>query len=93
MSDTWILLLQGMLGYAVPFKQKNKGGVKILLLEKRVLRERVEGWEVENTILKAVFPELLVLLDGSLLVCLKALSLVGEESIHCLNIQCAQCGA
>lgn len=32
-------------------------------------------------------------LDGSLLVCLKALSLVGKESIHCLNIQYLQCGA
>lgn len=48
-----------MLGYAVCFKQRSKGGVKILFLEKRVLRERIEGWEVEDTGLKAVFPELL----------------------------------
>lgn len=48
-----------MLGYAVCFKQRSKGAVKILFVEKRVLRERVEGWEVEDTGLKAVFPELL----------------------------------
>lgn len=34
-----------------------------------------------------------VLLDGTLLVFLKALSLMGKESIHCLNVQYLQYGA
>lgn len=59
-----------MLGYAVPFKQRSKGGVKMLFLEKRVLRERVEGWEVEDRGLKAVFPELL---HSGMRVCCSAL--------------------
>lgn len=82
MSDTWIVLLQRMLGYAVPFKQRNKGDRKILLLEKKVLRERLEGWELEDTGLKAVFPELLHSWMG---VCWSALKPVSDgEGIHSL---------
>lgn len=38
------------------------------------MKERVEGWEVEDAGLKPVLAELLFFLGGNLLLCLKALS-------------------